>query len=435
MAARKLSISTSKGDLSGNTYLLLTFNPVDTTDLYKSQYPVMWKILKFAANSTATSVIDYSARLAAGVSEVLGQKSVFTVDGDGFASWSEPAPKPAPGTGQINALNESGQRQDMSIGMIGPGEAYQPVLLWRNVGDGFAMTAKFTPMGRTETQIIRGAIQTGLLGQWDLAKLRAMPNVNTFRLYEQVGSGKLAHPSRSPTNPPFGIFDLWPSDVSADGRSGKASVRPASDANPPTSWKMTRDDIFPLASPQPARLSYNQPVASDGLRSSNDLRASPSMFSTKSLSGALLVVAAVSDCALAQYGYPYRRRHSLASGVIAAIAIVCVVIPLLLCALAVCLVMRRRRRASQTSYGVSATTRPPGRLGRFTAPFLGRRGAQPTQGQTVPSIGYAQGPGAGSGAGGYTQPSDAAPVDQASWKEGAPPGYGNTVSSGPSQSS
>ena len=40
----------------------------------------------------------------------------FTVDGDGFASWSEPAPKPAPGTGQINALNESGQRQDMSIG-------------------------------------------------------------------------------------------------------------------------------------------------------------------------------------------------------------------------------------------------------------------------------------------------------------------------------
>ena len=84
---------------------------------------------------------------------------------------------------------------------------------------------------------------------------------------------------------------------------------------------MTRDDVFLLASPQPARLSYNQLVASDGLRSSNDLCASPSMFSTKSLSAALLVVVAVSDCALAQYGYPYRRRHSLASGVIAAIAI------------------------------------------------------------------------------------------------------------------
>ena len=53
------------------------------------------------------------------------------------------------------------------------------------------MTSRSSQHGRAETQIIRGAIQTGLLGQWDLAKLRAMPNVNTFRLYEQVGSGKL----------------------------------------------------------------------------------------------------------------------------------------------------------------------------------------------------------------------------------------------------
>ena len=40
-----------------------------------------------------------------------------------------------------------------------------------------------------ETAIIKGEIETGLLGEWDLAKLNASPKVNTFHLYEDNNAG------------------------------------------------------------------------------------------------------------------------------------------------------------------------------------------------------------------------------------------------------
>ncbi|EKM58596.1 uncharacterized protein PHACADRAFT_253054 [Phanerochaete carnosa HHB-10118-sp] len=45
------------------------------------------------------------------------------------------------------------------------------------------------PISHTETDIINAEIRTGLLGEWDLAKLDASPKVNTFHLYEDYNRG------------------------------------------------------------------------------------------------------------------------------------------------------------------------------------------------------------------------------------------------------
>ncbi|GJE94749.1 hypothetical protein PsYK624_109210 [Phanerochaete sordida] len=212
MATRNLSFITTKAQgVSENTNIILTFVPVDKTDLYSKQLPVVWKLLKFAANQTQTVNVTYSARLGVAVAQIdtglvqipqtfiemgLGQTTSFTTDSDNFVEWSEPSPKPAPGTGTIVADNESGSKQDLMLGTVSGETNFQPVLVWKAVNNGATMTASFTPKLRAyayknyqETAIIKGEIETGLLGEWDLATLNASPKVNTFHLYEDNNAG------------------------------------------------------------------------------------------------------------------------------------------------------------------------------------------------------------------------------------------------------
>ncbi|EKM58514.1 uncharacterized protein PHACADRAFT_207328 [Phanerochaete carnosa HHB-10118-sp] len=68
MATRNLSFVITKAQgVSENTNIILTFVPVDETDLYIKQLPVVWKVLKFAANQTQTINVTYTARLGVAV--------------------------------------------------------------------------------------------------------------------------------------------------------------------------------------------------------------------------------------------------------------------------------------------------------------------------------------------------------------------------------
>ncbi|EKM58420.1 uncharacterized protein PHACADRAFT_252730, partial [Phanerochaete carnosa HHB-10118-sp] len=51
------------------------------------------------------------------------------MDSDDFVMWSEPSPKPAPGTGTIVADNDSDRRQDLSIGGWSHGPAHSAEVL------------------------------------------------------------------------------------------------------------------------------------------------------------------------------------------------------------------------------------------------------------------------------------------------------------------
>ncbi|KIJ48188.1 hypothetical protein M422DRAFT_247960 [Sphaerobolus stellatus SS14] len=106
----------------------------------------------------------------------LGQRTTITKEAGPANKFTPPVPGTAPTS--IVAVNETKEKIDIGVGFALSDSEAKTALVWSDVGVGLNVTAQFTPTLRAyitadykEDEILRGAIQSPLLWEKNLAEL------------------------------------------------------------------------------------------------------------------------------------------------------------------------------------------------------------------------------------------------------------------------
>ncbi|KAJ6474988.1 hypothetical protein C8R45DRAFT_1103108 [Mycena sanguinolenta] len=184
--------------LTKDVNLMLTFNEPTNRALTNKENLVAWKVLCLRRGSnpdvTAKATVTYSPGLAFGLSRmnpgniVHGSKTVEVRRGDTVtlemrdkvAQWGSTTTNDAT-TKLIHAINETGMRQNITVGTFEKEGVYSPAFLWK-VGAGQTAEAEFHPnlnaymnLPYQESQFIPVDLKTTkALAHWDLTELPAM---------------------------------------------------------------------------------------------------------------------------------------------------------------------------------------------------------------------------------------------------------------------
>jgi len=229
MASRILTFKTMRDGehkLKKSAVLILTFEPLNKSKLYKDQFPVIWKRIILAEGQSTSASIEYTGKLGVATTttgnDVVypgpfvdmkpGQSSALSVDQRseiGPAAplvWSDPTPlNPISGDRLFSATNKTGYPKDISVGLITEEfksgfkiSGFQPVLTCHNLDNNYTLSIEFTPRLKIysysnykETQIIRAEVEN-CLGTYDLLKLSPPENTgkeNIFVVYTDETGG------------------------------------------------------------------------------------------------------------------------------------------------------------------------------------------------------------------------------------------------------
>ncbi|KAG1757723.1 hypothetical protein EDB19DRAFT_1658698 [Suillus lakei] len=176
-------------DLGKETTLLLTFDS-DMPGMYKDYFPVAWRVTTFGKEGIYSMVVTYKHQFALSKSQIenwnitgaataveinVGQQTTLTKSGQVF-SFSTPE---AGLHGALEAINHTGEDQDITVGFMTPGQFLpKPALFFDNFKNSSKITAQFTPKLRAyitseyqEGAILRDAIQTLPIWEHDLTAL------------------------------------------------------------------------------------------------------------------------------------------------------------------------------------------------------------------------------------------------------------------------
>ncbi|KAG9096237.1 hypothetical protein FS749_008868 [Ceratobasidium sp. UAMH 11750] len=193
MATKTLNFHTY--GLQKETFLMLMFEPPNTSRLYRDQFPVVWKLVKLTPNlrGHGKATVRYVNRLAFGYTETedndlvdpsawvdvqSGDVAVITGDTDSqyFGEVSHRT-----NNDHIICKNRSSARVDLSLGFVAGdkvNERFQPTFFWPDVGSGSNVTAEFTPILKAyvtgeyqESQYLRGEVDTDAIWSQDLDEL------------------------------------------------------------------------------------------------------------------------------------------------------------------------------------------------------------------------------------------------------------------------
>ncbi|KAG1729035.1 hypothetical protein EDB19DRAFT_1913574 [Suillus lakei] len=204
-------------DLGTDTTLLLTFDS-DMPGMYKDYFPVAWRVTTFGKDGSYSMLVTYEHQFALSKSQVddgnitgaatgveinLGQQTTLTKNGQVF-SFSTPQ---AGLHGTLEAINNTGENQDITVGFMIPGQFLpKPALFFDNIKfdilplsllhqthsatyrNGSKITAQFTPKLRAyitseyqEGAILRDAIQAPPIWVHDLTALEQSTTWNLTR--------------------------------------------------------------------------------------------------------------------------------------------------------------------------------------------------------------------------------------------------------------
>ncbi|QRV84659.1 hypothetical protein RhiJN_26724 [Ceratobasidium sp. AG-Ba] len=165
--------------LSKDTSVLFVFSPPADDSLFKDQFPVVWKVVKFHAGHGAKATVRFDYRLAFGAA---------TIDDDGMLdtfAWIEAQAGDVVHFGghtekfstvsksrrqDIICRNNTSGRANLVLGALsgkGEKESFHPLFLWTNVGHNSIAAAKFAPTVsahiihiHNESQILRREVET-----------------------------------------------------------------------------------------------------------------------------------------------------------------------------------------------------------------------------------------------------------------------------------
>ncbi|KAJ6474989.1 hypothetical protein C8R45DRAFT_1103109 [Mycena sanguinolenta] len=196
--------------LTKDVNLMLTFNEPTDKALSNDQNLVAWKVLSLrqGTNPDVTSQVSvtYSPSLAFGLSRlqnggniVYGSETVKVKLGDTvklemrdkIAQWGNTTKDAT--TKLIQAMNDTGMRQNITVGTIEENGAYSPTFLWK-VGSGQTAEAEFHPnlnaymnLDYKQSQFITGDLKTTkAVAHWNLSALSA---ITEFRVTEDGQGG------------------------------------------------------------------------------------------------------------------------------------------------------------------------------------------------------------------------------------------------------
>ncbi|KAG2339417.1 hypothetical protein BDR05DRAFT_1003378 [Suillus weaverae] len=199
------NLNFQSNDLGKEATIMLTFD-ADMEGLYEDFFPVVWKVSTFGKTGAYAASATYTSQLAFSRAQVVdenliraetsikinnSEKTTLT-EANNVYSFSAPQ---AGTTGVIEAMNSTGDVQDIAVGFVKKGELMPtPALYFNGVGDGSHVSAKFTPVLRAyltsdyqETAILRGAIDTPAIWTRNLAELAPS---TTWNLARDPASGR-----------------------------------------------------------------------------------------------------------------------------------------------------------------------------------------------------------------------------------------------------
>ncbi|KAG2146200.1 hypothetical protein DEU56DRAFT_786802 [Suillus clintonianus] len=178
-------------DLGKTTSILLAFD--DKMDgIYKTYFPVVWKVSTFKDKGPYSMSVSYSNDLAFAKAQVAngnlisastysklkpGQQTTLTMGDDSLFSFSEPV---AGTPGLLKATNKTGLIQEIAVGFFNPLDTFKPfpALYFKQVGDNSHVMAKWKPVLRVyleseyqESSVLVGAIDTDAIWSQDLHAL------------------------------------------------------------------------------------------------------------------------------------------------------------------------------------------------------------------------------------------------------------------------
>ncbi|GAB1528559.1 hypothetical protein RhiTH_011753 [Rhizoctonia solani] len=200
--------------LQKDTTIALMFEPPRSRQLFKNQFPVVWKVLTFPVKNRSGSSIQYLPRFAFAYGQV-DQNYIFHP-----TAWVEAqrgiVSNLSGATDQLRfdqsihgddsehfaCKNNSSGVVNLSIGLLngkGADQRFQPTLVWTNVATGSDVTTKFTPKLTAHvtrdyqaTEILRGEMETDAIWSYNLDKLSEMDDVTLWNFVEDDESGSFS---------------------------------------------------------------------------------------------------------------------------------------------------------------------------------------------------------------------------------------------------
>ncbi|KAG2346540.1 hypothetical protein BDR05DRAFT_997501 [Suillus weaverae] len=201
------NLTFQSNDLGRNAAIVLTFD-ADMEGLYEDFFPVVWKVSMFGKTGLCKAHATYTSQLAFSKPQVvdgniIGAESCVKIDVSEKTTLTEAddvyhfSPPQAGASGVLQAMNNTGDVQDIAVCFMSEGDSIPtPVLYFNDVRDGSHVTAQFAPVLRAyvtsacqETEIIRNAIEAPAIWSHDLA---ALAKNTTWNLERDPASGKYA---------------------------------------------------------------------------------------------------------------------------------------------------------------------------------------------------------------------------------------------------
>ncbi|QRV85490.1 hypothetical protein RhiJN_27564 [Ceratobasidium sp. AG-Ba] len=189
--------------------IVLVFQPLSVGKLFKTQYPIVWKVITFRKGAHSKATVRYSSRLAFGYSQTDDDNMVDSAAWIEVQSGDVATLKNVDGgkqfTGVINregskqivCKNSTNQRVNFSIGFVKGNDfdqRFDPALLWTGVGAGASISTQFTPVvsayvtsGYRESQYLRGEVETDAIWTQDI---NLLDDVTSWYFKEDGESGE-----------------------------------------------------------------------------------------------------------------------------------------------------------------------------------------------------------------------------------------------------
>ncbi|QRV94540.1 hypothetical protein RhiJN_22558 [Ceratobasidium sp. AG-Ba] len=195
-------------DLREDTTIMLMFEPPDNEKLFKTHFPVVWKVITMPAGGHCKARVQYTARPAFGCAEtdenyVVGNmaweeiKSGIrsSISGEYFGRRRDSDEK-GYSNHVIVCTNSTRKRANLSIGFVkgeGIDQRYTPVLFWKGVGAGCKVSTQFTPVLNA---YVTQAYKSSEMLRWETevdpiwsCNLDELDDVTGWNLFEDYRSG------------------------------------------------------------------------------------------------------------------------------------------------------------------------------------------------------------------------------------------------------
>ncbi|KAF8600651.1 hypothetical protein BDV93DRAFT_546257 [Ceratobasidium sp. AG-I] len=158
MAGKTLNFHSN--GLTRDTTLVLVFDPPQNSDLFRYEFPVVWKEINFKGQGESNAYVWYRADLGFAYSQIddddILKVSAWTEAKHGETTKSEGGPEVeyyGPNRQRypvkVGCKNTTSTRANLTLGstqLHEVGQAFDPIHVWTGVGTKSAVTAHFTPI-------------------------------------------------------------------------------------------------------------------------------------------------------------------------------------------------------------------------------------------------------------------------------------------------